>query len=162
MFWLKFQAQTLGAIYLVASDSALLQISITATPGCIASGEAEPAPADHPILRHSRQQLQEYCRGRLHHLQLPFTLDYVAQPFSRQVLLAATQIPRGTTVTYGELAAKVGRPRAARAIGQIMHLNPLPILIPCHRVVGRNLKLVGYAGGVELKAHLLHLEGAIL
>ena len=71
MFWLKFQAHTLGAIYLVASDSALLQISISATPGCIASGEAEPAPTDHPVLWHSRQQLQEYCRGRLHHMQLP-------------------------------------------------------------------------------------------
>jgi methylated-DNA-[protein]-cysteine S-methyltransferase len=162
MFWLKFQAQSLGAIYLIATDSALLQISINSTPGCIACGEAEPAPSGHPVLRHSRQQLQEYCRGRLRQLQLPFALDYVAQPFSRQVLLAATRIPRGTTVTYGELAVKVGRPKAARAIGQIMHLNPLPILIPCHRVVGRNQQLVGYAGGVEMKAHLLQLEGAIL
>ena len=74
MFWLKFQAQSLGAIYLIATDSALLQISINSTPGCIACGEAEPAPSGHPVLRHSRQQLQEYCRGRLRQLQLPFGL----------------------------------------------------------------------------------------
>ena len=72
------------------------------------------------------------------------------------------RVPYGQTATYGQLAAKVGRPRAARAIGMIMNRNPIPIVLPCHRIVGSNGSLVGYGGGLDRKEQLLRLEGALL
>jgi methylated-DNA-[protein]-cysteine S-methyltransferase len=71
-------------------------------------------------------------------------------------------VPFGQVTTYGALAAKIGKPRAARAIGGAMNRNPIPIVLPCHRVVGSNGKLVGYAGGLDRKEQLLRLEGALL
>lgn len=162
MFWLRFRERSLGDIYLVASNTALLQISIGKPPAVVEGGEVKRVREGHPVLSYCRRQLQEYCRGQRVYFQLPYALDLVAQEFSRRVLLETTRIPYGTTQTYGGLALAAGKPHAARAVGQIMHLNPLPILIPCHRVVGKNQQLVGYAGGVEMKAYLLHLEGAIL
>jgi len=78
--------------------------------------------------------------------------------FTRQVLRAARRIPYGKCCTYGELARRMGRPKAARAVGQALRRNPLPIVIPCHRVVGKGGDLRGFAGGVELKRQLLNLE----
>ena len=73
-----------------------------------------------------------------------------------------SRVPYGEVVTYGELAARAERPRAARAVGTVMNRNPLPIVLPCHRVIGANGKLVGYGGGLERKETLLRLEGALL
>jgi methylated-DNA-[protein]-cysteine S-methyltransferase len=71
-------------------------------------------------------------------------------------------IPRGQIATYGEIARRVGRPRAFRAVGNTMRLNPIPIVIPCHRVVGTNGDLTGFGGGLSMKRRLLELEGAVL
>jgi methylated-DNA-[protein]-cysteine S-methyltransferase len=71
-------------------------------------------------------------------------------------------VPYGETTTYGALAARAERPRAARAVGTVMNRNPIPIVLPCHRVLGANGKLVGYGGGLERKERLLRLEGALL
>lgn len=81
-----------------------------------------------------------------------------ATPFQRQVWLALRNITYGKTITYSELAIRVGRPKAARAVGQALNRNPLPIILPCHRVIGQSGTLVGYAGGVDLKRRLLELE----
>lgn len=81
-------------------------------------------------------------------------------PFRRAVMEETMRIPPGETRTYGWLAAKVGRPRAARAVGRVMATNPLPVIVPCHRVVGSDGALHGYAGGLEVKEALLRLEGA--
>jgi methylated-DNA-[protein]-cysteine S-methyltransferase len=81
-------------------------------------------------------------------------------PFQAQVWAALRTIPAGTTVTYGELAARVGRPTAARAVGMTNSLNPIAIVLPCHRVIGANASLTGYAGGLERKRWLLEHEGA--
>ena len=82
--------------------------------------------------------------------------------FPRQVLEELALVPYGEVTTYGRLAAQVERPRAARAVGTVMNRNPLPIVLPCHRVVGSTGKLVGYGGGLERKERLLRLEGALL
>ena len=81
-------------------------------------------------------------------------------PFQAQVWAALRSIPAGTTITYGELAARVGRPTAARAVGMTNSLNPIAIVLPCHRVIGANASLTGYAGGLERKRWLLEHEGA--
>ena len=115
-----------------------------------------PKPIDE-----ARRELGEYFEGHRREFDLPVDLASVAA-FNRQVLGELARVPFGEVVTYGELAARVERPRAARAVGTVMNRNPLPIVLPCHRVIGANGKLVGYGGGLERKEALLRLEGALL
>jgi methylated-DNA-[protein]-cysteine S-methyltransferase len=107
-----------------------------------------------------RRELDEYFEGRRRSFDLP--LDLRVAPFHEAVLHELARVPYGRTETYGALAAKVGRPKAARAVGTVMHRNPIPIVLPCHRVVGANGSLTGYAGGLHVKRALLELEGATL
>ena len=108
----------------------------------------------------ARRELDEYFAGSRRTFDL--SLDLRALPsFTVSVLRELARVPYGNTTTYGELAARVGQPRAARAVGTVMNRNRLPIVLPCHRVVGSNGALVGYAGGLERKLALLELEGAI-
>ena len=109
----------------------------------------------------ARRELDEYFDGKRQRFDLPIDISLVAD-FHRRVLKELARVPYGEVVTYGELAARASRPRAARAVGSVMNRNPLPIVLPCHRVIGANGKLVGYAGGLERKEALLRLEGAIL
>jgi methylated-DNA-[protein]-cysteine S-methyltransferase len=115
-----------------------------------------PAPVE--AVRH---QLGEYFDGRRRRFDLPLDLALLAD-FNRRVLRELARVSYGEVVTYGELAARAARPRAARAVGGVMNRNPLPIVLPCHRVIGANGKLVGYGGGLERKEALLRLEGALL
>src|SRR5207253_6300214 len=107
-----------------------------------------------------RRELDEYFAGRRRHFDL--ALDLRVAPFHEQVLHELARVPYGSTTTYGALAALAGRPRAARAVGTVMNRNPIPIVLPCHRVLGANGSLTGYAGGLDVKLQLLQLEGAIL
>ncbi len=107
-----------------------------------------------------RRELHEYFEGSRQDFDLKLDLRVV--PFNAEVLGELALVPYGTTTTYGALAAKVGRPRAARAIGTVMNRNPIPIVLPCHRVIGANGSLTGYGGGLDRKLQLLQLEGAIL
>jgi methylated-DNA-[protein]-cysteine S-methyltransferase len=109
----------------------------------------------------ARRQLDEYFEGKRQRFDLEVDLRLQAD-FNRRVLRELARVPYGEVVTYGELAARAARPRAARAVGTVMNRNPLPIVLPCHRVIGANGKLVGYAGGLERKETLLQLEGALL
>jgi methylated-DNA-[protein]-cysteine S-methyltransferase len=107
----------------------------------------------------ARRELDQYFGGRRRSFDL--TLDLRAlPPFTVQVLDELGRVPYGETTTYGELAARVGRPRAARAVGTVMNRNRIPIVLPCHRVVGSTGDLTGYAGGLGRKITLLELEGA--
>ncbi len=107
-----------------------------------------------------RRELDEYFEGRRRDFDLP--LDLRVAPFHEAVLHELARVPYGRTETYGALAAKVGRPKAARAVGTVMNRNPIPIVLPCHRIVGANGSLTGYAGGLHVKRALLELEGAML
>jgi methylated-DNA-[protein]-cysteine S-methyltransferase len=109
----------------------------------------------------ARRQLDEYFEGKRRRFDLPLDVARLAD-FNRRVLRELGRVPYGEVVTYGELAARAARPRAARAVGAVMNRNPLPIVLPCHRVIGANGKLVGYGGGLERKEALLRLEGALL
>lgn len=107
-----------------------------------------------------RRQLDEYFDGSRTSFELPVDLRQSA-PFSRAVLQKLARVPYGEVTTYGALARAADRPQAARAVGTVMNRNPIPIVLPCHRVVGSNGSLVGYAGGLERKEQLLKLEGAL-
>jgi methylated-DNA-[protein]-cysteine S-methyltransferase len=108
-----------------------------------------------------RRELDEYFDGRRHAFDLE--LDLRAAPdYHRRVLAELARVEYGHTTTYGALAAQTGNPRAARAVGTVMNRNPIPIVLPCHRVVGANGSLTGYGGGLDRKEWLLRLEGAIL
>jgi len=109
----------------------------------------------------AHEQLDEYFAGARRGFQLDVDLRATA-PFAQRVLDELALVPFGETTTYGTLAGRVGAPRAARAVGTVMNRNPLPIVLPCHRVVGSNGSLTGYGGGLHVKEHLLRLEGVLL
>lgn len=112
-------------------------------------------------LEDTAAQLDEYFRGTRRTFELRLDLANISG-FHRQILDRLADVPYGTLTTYATLAQEAGRPRAARAVGGAMNRNPLPIVLPCHRVVGSNGKLTGYAGGLSRKKNLLTLEGISL
>ena len=119
----------------------------------------EDTLADTPLLRQAAEELTAYFAGQLRTFTVPLApLGTAFQSLVWQTLYQT--VPYGQTITYGELAKRCDNPRAARAVGMANHVNPLPIFIPCHRVIGHNGKLVGYGGGLETKQWLLTLETA--
>lgn len=106
----------------------------------------------------ARRELDEYFAGRRRVFDVPVDFS-LTRGFTRRTLRAATRVPYGELVSYGELARRVGSPRAARAIGNALGSNPIPIVVPCHRIVRTGGKLGGYTGGIERKLALLQLEG---
>lgn len=121
--------------------------------------DLEPLPrrvVQTPLLQEAEEQLTEYFAGIRREFDLP--LAPKGTPFQQAVWAQLLQIPYGETRTYGQLAAALGKPGAGRAVGSACHCNPLAILIPCHRVLGANGRLTGYAGGLDVKEYLLELE----
>lgn len=116
--------------------------------------------SSHPILQDTAKQLNEYFAGERRAFDVPF--DLRGTDFQKQVWEALATIPYGETFSYRELAEQVGNPKGSRAVGLANGKNPISIILPCHRVIGANGKLVGYGGGLERKQKLLKLEGALL
>ena len=109
-----------------------------------------------PLLLQAQRELEEYFAGRRISFSVPLSMH--GTPFQLRVWRALTEIPYGETLSYGELARRIGNPKACRAVGMANHVNPLPVFVPCHRVVGANGGLTGYAGGLDIKRLLLELE----
>jgi methylated-DNA-[protein]-cysteine S-methyltransferase len=108
-----------------------------------------------------KSQLDEYFAGKRRGFEVDWDVRGLPA-YNQRVLSELARVAYGSTTTYGALAHQTGNPRAARAVGTVMNRNPIPIVLPCHRVVGANGKLTGYAGGLDRKELLLRLEGAIL
>jgi methylated-DNA-[protein]-cysteine S-methyltransferase len=121
---------------------------------------AADAESDPEWLIESRRQLTEYFAGTRCHFEL--RLDPRGTPFQQQVWAALCAIPYGETTSYGELARRIGNPRAVRAVGLANGSNPLPIIVPCHRVIGADGTLTGYGGGLDIKQQLLDLERRVV
>ncbi|GAA3293899.1 hypothetical protein GCM10020295_17020 [Streptomyces cinereospinus] len=115
---------------------------------------------DPALFREAAEQLAAYFAGELKEFRLPSRAE--GTPFRQRVWEALDSLPYGATTTYGEIAARIGAPRAAvRAVGGAIGANPLLVLRPCHRVIGANGALTGYAGGLDRKVRLLTLEGVL-
>ena len=149
----------LGPISLAASDSMLL--------GVWFDGQAHmpdlsglPLEPEHPVLQLATQQLVQYFAGERIIFDLPLELS-LGTVFQQTVWKTLLQITHGHTCSYKTISTAIGRPTAVRAVGAAIGRNPLSIIVPCHRVVGSNGAMTGYAGGLQKKTALLHLEGAL-
>jgi methylated-DNA-[protein]-cysteine S-methyltransferase len=160
----------IGPLLLAATDEGLVTVVFHATDavrdtmlGRLASRfGTEPAQApDAPLLAEARRQFADYFAGRRRAFELP--LDWsLSTGFNREVLRElAAGVPYGAVVGYGDLAGRVGQPGAAQAVGAAMGSNPLPVVVPCHRVVERDGGIGGFGGGLETKRKLLALEGVL-
>ncbi|MEO3745923.1 methylated-DNA--[protein]-cysteine S-methyltransferase [Plantactinospora sp. B5E13] len=125
----------------------------------LATGEAG-LPAGEPVLAAAVAELRAYFAGELTGFTVPLHVRQ-GSGFERAVWTEMTTIPYGETRTYGEVAAAVGDPGAARAVGVACNRNPIPVIVPCHRIVGAGGKLVGFGGGLPRKRHLLELEAGV-
>lgn len=123
----------------------------------ITFSEIENSNSDAEGLLQAEQEIREYLKGQRRMFSFPYRLQ--TEGFQKDCLLALMKVPYGTTVSYAELAAMAGSPGAARAVGNAMHRNPLPILIPCHRVIKSDGGIGGFGGGMEVKRFMLLLEG---
>lgn len=107
-----------------------------------------------------QEKLRRYFDGQPVSFDEPLDMGGTTD-FQRRVWAATRRIPRGQTLAYGEIARQIGSPRAARAVGQVLARNPWPVIVPCHRVVGHDGRLVGFGGGLAMKQRMLEMEGAI-
>jgi len=155
--WTQIESP-LGTILLTAQDHALTGLWFSEDSAALERSGARAVPAHQvPVLAQTRAQLRDYFAGALKSFDLPMALK--GTDFQREVWRALMQVPYGGTATYGVLAQRLNKPQAARAVGTAVGANPISIIIPCHRIVGSQGTLTGYAWGLERKAKLLALEG---
>ena len=152
----KKMASPVGKLQLVASDSALVAILWENDNVDRVRLPVMTLNLDHSILNRVEKQLTEYFRGDRSKFDIP--LDPLGTDFQKQVWHELRRIPFGQTKSYGEIARSIGSPNAQRAVGAANGRNPISIVVPCHRVIGSNGKLTGFAGGLKAKATLLQLE----
>lgn len=155
--WYDELATPIGTLRLVADDQGLREIWFERgrqqkSPQANWQRAAEP-------LTEARRQLQEYFAGSRQHFELP--LHPLGTPFQLEVWWELARIPYGATVSYGEIARRIGQPLAVRAVGAANGRNPLPIVLPCHRVIGSDGSLTGFGGGLPTKRYLLSLESHV-
>lgn len=143
----KYQFENIS-LYLVATETHLINIQFTQPQKALLQTTE--------LLSMATIQLDEYFQGKRTTFSLPFKLT--GTPFQLAVWKELQNIPYGQTTSYKEITQKINKPKAYRAVGMANNKNPLPIIIPCHRVIGSNGKLIGYAGGLKLKNYLLELE----
>ena len=154
----RYYDSPLGQILLTASEIKLTGLHFVGEkyyPGISAEWRLEK---EHTLLNSTMVQLAEYFSGTRKQFDVPLAPQ--GTDFQRQVWKSLTALPYGTTATYGQLAVNVGSPKAVRAVGAANGRNPISIIVPCHRVIGADGSLTGYAGGLARKQSLLQLESA--
>lgn len=147
-YWMT-AGSPLGPLTLSGTEGALTGIAF----GVIREGEERPSP----VLEQAARELEEYFAGAMRAFTVPLSPE--GTEFQKKVWEALRAIPYGTTASYGDIAARIGKPGGAIAVGQANSKNPIPIIIPCHRVIGANGRMVGYTGGMHIKKALLAIEG---
>jgi methylated-DNA-[protein]-cysteine S-methyltransferase len=153
----KTVASPVGRLTLVATDNGLAAILWENDRPHRVRLNMTAEDNTHPVLVETERQLEEYFAGE--RKKFTVKLDFAGTAFQRKVWNALLTIPFGETRTYGQIATQIGNPAAGRAVGAANGRNPISIIAPCHRVIGSTGKLTGFAGGLDVKAHLLALEG---
>jgi methylated-DNA-[protein]-cysteine S-methyltransferase len=148
-----------GPLLLAADDEGLRLVEFESPKHPAKVGD-DWQQGDNPVLAETRRQLGEYFAGKRRGFDLP--LSPQGTEFQRSVWWKLADIPYGETISYAQLASRVGKPSATRAVGAANGRNPLPIVLPCHRVIGADGSLTGFGGGLPTKQFLLALEGALL
>lgn len=157
MYYYKYMPSPVGKLTLISGDNQLTAVlwendrpnRVQATP--------DLENNTHPVLLEAEKQLQEYFDGQRNQFDLP--LNPIGTDFQKEVWRVLASIPYGSTLSYADIARKLGNLKAVRAVGAANGRNPLSIIVPCHRVIGTDGKLTGFAGGLEAKAWLLSREG---
>ncbi|WP_285527718.1 methylated-DNA--[protein]-cysteine S-methyltransferase [Bacillus altitudinis] len=148
----------IGALYILEKDGAIIEVKFDDESFLVKEQRDRFKQEDTPVLKEAKKQLDEYFKGDRKVFDLP--LKQAGSPFQEQVWEALSTIPYGESKSYADIAEAIGNPKAVRAIGQANRRNALPIFIPCHRVIGKDRTLTGYAGTKPgMKAILLELEG---
>ncbi len=156
----------IGHIYIASTDEGLCRVSIPKETKkdffnwLNAHFEIDAVLENKSRNKEYIEQINRYLNGKL--VQFTFPLDLKGTPFQSRVWKELSKIPYGTTISYRQLAKKVGVPKGFQAVGRANGANPVPIVVPCHRVIGSDGSLIGYAAGVKTKEFLLRLEGAII
>ncbi len=146
-----------GILQLIASETGIRALLWQTDDTRVHVGQTELVdPADHPVLLETKKQLEQYFAGTLTKFTVP--LDALGTPFQLDAWRALSNIAYGKTASYAEQATKIGRPKAVRAVGAANGKNPISIIVPCHRVIGSNGSLTGFAAGVDAKRWLLDHE----
>lgn len=145
---LEVYTSPIGEISIIEEENKIIEISFGV--------KLEIKQGSSLLLEETKNELQEYFDGKRMEFDIPIKLN--GTDFYKKVWNELKKIPYGETRSYGEIAEKIGNPKASRAVGMANHNNPISIIVPCHRVVGKNNKLVGYAGGLDKKKYLIELE----
>jgi methylated-DNA-[protein]-cysteine S-methyltransferase len=153
-------ASPVGELLLTSSEGKLTRLWMALQQGVPASGPDPTWRRDDAAFRHAREQLRAFFAGELCTFELPLSMH--GTPFQKQVWQGLLTIPFGTTISYAQLAERIGRPGASRAVGAANGKNPIGIIVPCHRVIGANGTLTGYGGGLDRKQWLLTHEAGVL
>jgi len=154
----------IGRVFVAASEAGLVRISFRQSEASLVDELRQRLAAD--VVRSPARtadvvhQLRAYFAGERRRFDVRLDLRHIT-PFQRRVLMAAARVPAGKVVSYGEIACRIGQPHGSRAVGQALGHNPVPIVIPCHRVVAAGGRIGGYTGGLTIKRKLLRLEGAV-
>ena len=150
--------------YLDTLDTPLGRLQIEATENGLCgiwfpsrAGNPVPSSGKNKVMTVAKQELSAYFAGDLTAFSVP--LDWQGTRFQESVWQALLAVPYGETVTYGDIARAIGRPRSSRPVGGAVGKNPIPIIVPCHRVIGSDRSLIGFTGGLDIKIRLLELEG---
>lgn len=148
----------IGPILLAEENGALTEITLVDKDQKTfrAGIQSESKEQETTILTETKRQLTEYLAGKRKQFDIPISMRGTS--FQKKVWEQLLTIPYGETATYGEVAARIGNPRACRAVGMANHHNPIAIIVPCHRVIGADGRLTGYGGGLPIKEKLLALE----
>ena len=155
-YYLDITVPTGWILRVLERNEAIVEVRILRQPEAVPDGFIQQETA---LLLEAKRQLEEYFAGLRAAFSLPLAPE--GTEFQKAVWRELENIPYGETRTYGQIAEKIGNPKACRAVGGANHHNPVAVMIPCHRVIGKDGSLTGYAGGVDIKETLLLLEGAI-
>jgi methylated-DNA-[protein]-cysteine S-methyltransferase len=157
-------AAPIGRVLVAVGDAGLVRVSFRQSESSFVAGlerqlgvRAVRSPSETAEVV---DQLRAYFAGRRRRFDVPVDLRHVT-PFVRRVLTATMQVPAGNLVSYGDIARRIGQPKGSRAVGQALGRNPIPIVIPCHRVIAAGGRIGGYTGGLAIKRRLLRLEGSL-